>query len=222
LEQDLANGEDAEGRAPQNLLGRLTSLMNDTSVPQKYAEVQRVDKLRLLCLYAATQGMDNSIKALFSQTGVDNATVERILKNAVSLGAGVQGIKKSKDKQKQKTSFVISRYVPKLKQIVEEFLEDGLGEDTFPYIGDAPEGAKGKEVKSLKKSQPAWAKGKEKQETTLSGPRVIVFVIGGVTFSEIRAMGELMEAHHREIIIGSNRLLRPHEFIEDLKALQRS
>eukprot|EP01097_Dermamoeba_algensis_P005726 TRINITY_DN3623_c0_g1_i1.p1 TRINITY_DN3623_c0_g1~~TRINITY_DN3623_c0_g1_i1.p1 ORF type:complete len:605 (-),score=165.82 TRINITY_DN3623_c0_g1_i1:264-2078(-) len=223
LEQDLANGEDAEGNSPQNLLGRLTSLMNDTSVPSKYSEDQRVDKLRLLCLYAASQGsVDSSVRALISQTGINQATVEKALKNIVSLGTGVQGIKKSKEKQKGKsTTFIISRYVPKVKEIVEELLEDGLSTTAFPYVGDAPgEGGK-KEVKSLKKAQPAWAK-KEKQETVLSGPRAIVFVIGGVTFSEIRAMGELMEAQHREIIIGSNILLRPSDFVDNLKVLERN
>ncbi len=51
------------------------------------------------------------------------------------------------------------------------------------------------------------------------GPRIIVFVLGGITFSEIRVAYELMIQTKREIILGSTSLLTPPNFIASLSSL---
>jgi len=217
LEQDLSTGQDAEGEAPANILGRMTSILND-KVKDQYAKDQKSDRLRLLALYSISQGLDSSVKAMIPQVGLDSSTVQRVLTNASELHKGVTGVRDYRQKGKEVTSFVISRYVPMIKHVVEELIEDNLTVDDFPYVGDAPEGGgKSKEIRSLKKNQPAWAKGKDKQDNSLSGPRIIVFVIGGVTFSELRAAAELTESCQREVIIGSERIISPHDFMADLK-----
>ena len=50
----------------------------------------------------------------------------------------------------------------------------------------------------------------------LSGGRNIVFVMGGVCYSELRVALEVMENHSREIIIGSTAFVTANEFMEDL------
>jgi syntaxin-binding protein 1 len=62
---------------------------------------------------------------------------------------------------------------------------------------------------SLRKGQqPRWAdkkpkKGKEEKKAP-SGPRIIIFVLGGVSYSEVRATYELSNKLNRQITIGTN------------------
>jgi syntaxin-binding protein 1 len=51
------------------------------------------------------------------------------------------------------------------------------------------------------------------------GAKVVVFVAGGVTYSEMRSAYELTESAGREVIIGSSHLLTPHRYLESLAAL---
>ncbi|KAJ3218142.1 Syntaxin-binding protein 2 [Dinochytrium kinnereticum] len=52
-----------------------------------------------------------------------------------------------------------------------------------------------------------------------NGPRLILFVVGGVTFAEIKVAYELSRMMQREVLIGSTHIITPAEFIEDLYTL---
>ncbi|KAJ3101990.1 vacuolar sorting protein VPS33/slp1 [Phlyctochytrium planicorne] len=74
---------------------------------------------------------------------------------------------------------------------------------------------------SLRTTRPSWAAkpkaamskdggnarviNAEEEEYRRNGPRVILFMIGGITFSEIRATFEVMKDYKRDIIIGNKR-----------------
>ncbi len=51
------------------------------------------------------------------------------------------------------------------------------------------------------------------------GPRIIVFVLGGITCSEMRVAYELMMQTKSEIIVGGTSLLTPQNFIDGLGSL---
>lgn len=55
------------------------------------------------------------------------------------------------------------------------------------------------------------------------GPTLIVFIIGGVTYSEMRSAYEVTrDAINREnwqIYIGANQIIRPDDFIENLSKI---
>jgi len=51
------------------------------------------------------------------------------------------------------------------------------------------------------------------------GGRIIVFIAGGCTYSEIRALSDVMKTTKREIIIGSTHFIKPGEFLQDLEML---
>ncbi|KEG07651.1 syntaxin binding protein 1 [Trypanosoma grayi] len=53
-----------------------------------------------------------------------------------------------------------------------------------------------------------------------STQRIVVFVLGGVTCSEMRAAYEVSKALGREVIIGGTSLLRPDEFVRELNNLR--
>ena len=49
---------------------------------------------------------------------------------------------------------------------------------------------------------------------------MILFVIGGATYSEIRSAYEIGQAYNRDVIIGTTEILRPGAFIEHLSHLR--
>ncbi|KAJ3108954.1 vacuolar sorting protein VPS33/slp1 [Phlyctochytrium planicorne] len=59
-------------------------------------------------------------------------------------------------------------------------------------------------------------------ELRRNGPRIIIFMMGGVTFSEIRSCNEILREFSREIFIGSTHHLNPHSFVDLLKTLHRT
>jgi syntaxin-binding protein 1 len=51
------------------------------------------------------------------------------------------------------------------------------------------------------------------------GRRLIVFVIGGVTRSEMRAVHELSKRSGREVLLGSTTVLKPAGFLSQLRSM---
>lgn len=46
-----------------------------------------------------------------------------------------------------------------------------------------------------------------------------MFMMGGLSYSEIKASRDVMKSESRELIVGSTALLSPKDFIEDLELL---
>lgn len=78
-------------------------------------------------------------------------------------------------------------------------------------------------LKGAGSKQPKWAdKGKKKDEgkPSFQGPRVIVFVAGGMTHAEMRTAYEIGQANQRVVFIGSTHVLTPKAFLADLARLR--
>ncbi|KAJ1916062.1 syntaxin binding protein 1 [Mycoemilia scoparia] len=67
---------------------------------------------------------------------------------------------------------------------------------------------------------------KESSDTTApkeipkSHPRVILFVIGGITMSEVRTAYELRKQHNCEVLVGSTHILTPSRYLNELAILR--
>lgn len=55
----------------------------------------------------------------------------------------------------------------------------------------------------------------------MTGPRILVFIVGGATFSEMRTGYEMTAKLNREVIIMSTHILTPNLFIEQLRSLKK-
>ncbi|KAJ1963237.1 syntaxin binding protein 1 [Dipsacomyces acuminosporus] len=62
-------------------------------------------------------------------------------------------------------------------------------------------------------SPPSQQRGRSQQ------PRIILFVIGGVTYSEVRAAGEIGRKYGREVLVGSTNMLTPVSYLKEVSTL---
>ena len=57
---------------------------------------------------------------------------------------------------------------------------------------------------------------------TIGGQRLIVFVLGGLSYSELRTLTEVQEATpSRDLLLGGTAMLTPRQFLIDLKDLKQ-
>ena len=116
------------------------------------------------------------------------------------------------------------RYAPPLKALVAALCDGDLDADLYPALGGAPDAAtpaKRAAVSARKASSrrlaraPAAAAGAA-AAPAFSGLRVVVAVLGGATYSELRAAYEVSRDTHREVILGGSALLAPGGFLASL------
>ena len=116
------------------------------------------------------------------------------------------------------------RYAPPLKALVAALCDGDLDADLYPALGGAPDAAtpaKRAAVSARKASSrrlaraPSAAAGAA-AAAPFSGPRVVVAVLGGATYSELRAAYEVSRDTHREVIMGGSALLAPGGFLASL------
>ncbi|KAJ3179267.1 vacuolar sorting protein VPS33/slp1 [Gaertneriomyces sp. JEL0708] len=94
---------------------------------------------------------------------------------------------------------------------------------------------------SLRTTRPSWAKKKtspksgkdadvsdiaalgspaaQSSDLRKNGPRIIVFSVGGLTFSELRATYEVIRDMQRDVIVGSTHIYNPPQFVDVVKNL---
>ena len=117
------------------------------------------------------------------------------------------------NKRQQKESDYNDRYVCLMKTILDDLVQENLDIDSYPSVLPLPISDGGVATTVRKKK---GAKGGDK---IFTGPRKIVFVAGGLCYSEIRAAEEVMSTSDREVILGSTNFLNPTEYIENLRSL---
>jgi len=236
IEQDMATGEDAERHTVKNVISRLPPILSDPGV-------SREDKLRLLIIYIISQEgiKDSDRKRLMDLAGVsiaDQATISNISNLGVTLNKGAKGKNKGKKKDTRKkrrddVPYELSRFAPTLSSILEDLAQDKLDATEFPFVREDPTFSSGKGASSSKNEkvslkgagskQPRWAdKGKKKDDgkPSFQGPRLIVFIAGGMTYSEMRTAYEISQAHQRVVFVGSTHAMTPKKFLDDLAHLR--
>ncbi|MES1918987.1 syntaxin binding protein 1, variant 2 [Bonamia ostreae] len=95
----------------------------------------------------------------------------------------------------------LSRYEPKIKNVLKEICEDTLSKKNFPYVQEPPP------EKSMKR-------GRRKKNKEMC--KIIVFVAGGLSYSEIRCCSEVSKTYSRDVIAGSTDVVSPKEFMREL------
>ena len=123
--------------------------------------------------------------------------------------------------------YKVSRYSTALKQILADIQAGKLSETDYPSIMPLPvQGdVNGGSVRSARRgggkaAENRWGDKGDTSKKKWTGGRQIVFVVGGVTYSEIRGAYECMKEGSKEVIVGGTSFLRPKDFLEGLEVLK--
>eukprot|EP01122_Echinamoeba_exundans_P006670 TRINITY_DN1925_c0_g1_i1.p1 TRINITY_DN1925_c0_g1~~TRINITY_DN1925_c0_g1_i1.p1 ORF type:complete len:584 (+),score=80.04 TRINITY_DN1925_c0_g1_i1:81-1832(+) len=221
LEQDITRGETVLGKGVKfdQVWAEVQKILKDKPDGEK-----RKDVLRLLALVATMDGFkEDHVDALVNPAQLwpeETAALLNFMRLAPkkaksSVFSNLFTSKKST--AKAEVSYDLARYVPPLKNLVNDLVEGKLSERDYPRLvlsSTSPTpGAR---------SKAAWAKKTASGEPASSpkmrkGPRYVVFVVGGVAYNEIRIVYELSSLLKTDIVIGSTHIIDPNQFVRDMR-----
>lgn len=188
------------------------------------------NKMRLIAIFIiAQEGItEGDRRQLVGAAGLTREDQDALI-HLEALGVNVQKTKnhssslwgskstKAKRRTDQASEYSASRYVCPLKDLIEQTVQGELSTEAYPSILPMPS----QEGKPIARSLRKHEKGRlGKQPATFSGGRSLVFVAGGVTYSELRAAYEVMEQHKKEVVIGGTSYLTPNAYIKLLRAVK--
>ncbi|BEI82705.1 hypothetical protein CcaverHIS002_0305730 [Cutaneotrichosporon cavernicola] len=236
VEQCCATGFTADGKTPKTIVEEMVPLLDDRDISQ-------LDKVRIIALYLIfREGVADEDRRRLYQHARLSITEQDMINNLVHMG-----IKVIKDKENRfrgsrvrnkysskDDQYDLSRYKPVVQIMAEDQASNKLDQSSFPYLRDAPqELASSSSMRSrqpthpaaagnsLRSARPMWHKATSARQTTDHQQRYIIFVAGGMTYSEIRQAYTLSAALGKDIVIGSTHIVTPESYLKDVKSLGR-
>ncbi|XP_074025576.1 syntaxin-binding protein Rop isoform X2 [Leptinotarsa decemlineata] len=219
VEQDLAMGTDAEGEKIKDHMRNIVPILLDPKITNEY------DKMRIIALYAMTKNgiTEENLSKLATHAQIkDKQTIANLQYLGVNVindgGKRNKGYTIPRKERITEQTYQMSRWTPVIKDLMEDCIEDKLDQKHFPYlVGRAQSTGYHAAPSSARYGQ--WHKDRG-QQAVKNVPRLLVFVVGGISFSEIRCAYEVTNAQKNwEVIIGSSHILTPEGFLSDLATL---
>ncbi|CAG8548514.1 343_t:CDS:10, partial [Acaulospora morrowiae] len=217
IEQNCATGFTADFAHPKTLVEDMVPLLDNPVVSS-------TTKVRMLMLYIMYKNgiLEEDRRKLLAHAQIslsENDAINNLGFFGVKL---IRKPKKYRQKQGEEMPYEISRYIPKLKLVLESHIDKTIDHTAYPYTKDPtgdPDGSKATQQGpvSLRSARAGWYKKGQAAESRAG--RIIVFVAGGVSYSELRSCYELSDKHRLDVIIGSTHLVNPKNFINDLSLL---
>nr|XP_020513609.1 syntaxin-binding protein 3 [Labrus bergylta] len=213
-EQDLAVGADLEGvkvKDPMRTL--LPVLLHPYNIHDKIRAV-------LLYIFSLNGTTDENLNKLIQHVKIEDE--QEFIHNWKELGVPIItspslfSRKPSRRDRSQEEKYNLSRWTPVIKDVMEDAVENKLDTREWPHQSECPAAWNGSGAVSARQ------KHKASQDDRRTGSRLIIFVLGGMCFSEMRSAYEVTQAVKScEVIIGSSHILTPSSLLEDIKALSK-
>ncbi|XP_054021560.1 syntaxin-binding protein 3 isoform X2 [Dryobates pubescens] len=216
IEQDLALGTDAEGQKVKDSMRVLLPVLLSKSH-------ENYDKIRAILLYifstngTTQENLDKLIQNVQIESDSDMIKNWKYLGIPIITSSGAQQYKHPRRDRSSEEMFQLSRWTPVIKDVMEDAIENKLDSKQWPYCSPCPPTWNGSGAVSARQKPKASYQVERK-----SSARLIIFVIGGITYSEMRSAYEVAQAYKScEVVIGSTHILTPKRLLDDVKSLSK-
>mmetsp|Transcript_35146 Transcript_35146/g.85125 ORF Transcript_35146/g.85125 Transcript_35146/m.85125 type:complete len:679 (-) Transcript_35146:2359-4395(-) len=246
VEQTLATGVDEDGDKidADDLIGMVEQSllrMNESdsrlrlvliSVVGLGSKLSSPDRERLLRAAKLDRDQMLALDSIVGLSAGAGGTTER--KKKKKGGGGLFSKFKGGDDEEEESEYASSRYVPAMKDILDDLVANTLSLDEFPSVVPMPPSATAaagnKSARSARSAKPSartkgaskWGKADTKagaEAIAFTGSRNLVFMLGGLAYSELKVARKVMEKESREIMIGSTDFMNPEDFLKALQTL---
>uniref|UniRef100_A0A1I7TQA5 Sec1 family domain-containing protein 2 n=1 Tax=Caenorhabditis tropicalis TaxID=1561998 RepID=A0A1I7TQA5_9PELO len=207
LEQDMAVEHTPEGCriTDSQAVGRLSAFIQPT-IPTE-------TRLRLILIFMLSIGRDKDeqfFQRLLHHTDIPADEYQLVLK-MLRWRAKTQ----SSPFQRRRAPpvderFPSSRWDPKIKNLIQEVQQKKLDEREFKVVG-----LKTEQRTAMSARYGGGLTGRPREKR-----KIIIFVVGGITYSEIKTAYEMSEKTNTTVILGSDAILTPARFLETLRHRQ--
>ncbi|KAG0267953.1 vacuolar sorting protein VPS33/slp1 [Actinomortierella ambigua] len=225
-EKSLATGELANGEIPKNFDAEIAAMLEDRSVSMR-------DRLRLVMLFFITQAATQDVRNTLFQMSRCSYQDRDIANSLEFLGVKLDvaappptkkswfsGLLKKNTMNEEDLEYDLPRYTPVIKAVIDGFVDKTIDRELYPFTlapDQLEEIQAPKTVRSLRSAKPTFHhKGRRNEPNG----RLILFVAGGMTFTEIRTVYEAAAAHNWDVLIGSSHIITPGTFMDDMRLLR--
>lgn len=218
LEQVLATNLDRHGskQGHSKTLNQLLAMVEDVTVDEEL-------KIRLIILYFAVYRnlRQENLSEILKVSGLCNSSMDiighfidiylgstiacspnsprssssshKIIHRHAEKGDAYQYYKK----HAEKNEYELSRYIPEIQHVIARVVAGTLEEEKFPTLHEGPSS--------------------NTQKAVTEDRRIVVYVVGGITLSEMRVVYDISEKTKANIYLGGDSILVPSAIFDNMK-----